>query len=328
MNVSPHVRAVQVPDDSPMHPQSTNIYLVGDNEVLSIDSGEAIDKFRWMLRGYLAAMEQTEIALAGITHHHSDHSGNLKEIREALGADVAVPENGVDLLKGRLPDRRRPNPPRRTDPSTSTRAFTSKSSPPPATASTRLCYYLEEDGVLFTGDTLLGVGTTTVRDLGDYRRSLQRLVDLPNLKVLCPGHGPLVYDARERLQTYINHRDMREEQIVDALRTGGPQSSWDIMLTLYRDLDTRLRSAADGNVRAHLVQLQQEGRISVTPGKKRKPNPAKAAKQKLKDRERRKVIRQAKRYEADERSGALAAQENPPTDQWARMPTYEITDSD
>jgi glyoxylase-like metal-dependent hydrolase (beta-lactamase superfamily II) len=327
MKVTSHVRAVQVPDDSPMHPQSTNIYLVGDNEVLSIDSGEAIDKFRWMLRGYLAAMEQTEIALAGITHHHWDHSGNLKEIREALGADVAVPENAIDLLKGRLPDSGvqtlRDGQSIDLDKGIHVQVLAT-----PGHSVDSLCYYLEEDGVLFTGDTLLGVGTTTVRDLGDYRRSLQRLVDLPNLKVLCPGHGPLVYDARERLRTYINHRNMREEQIIDTLRAGGPQSSWDIMLKLYRDLDTRLRSAADGNVRAHLVQLEEEGRISVTPGKKRKPNPAKAAKQKLKDGERRKVIRQAQRYEADDRRQSLAAQENPPTDQWSRQPTYEIKDSD
>jgi len=326
MKVSPHVRAVQVPDDSPMHPRSTNIYLVGDNEVLSIDSGEALDKYRWMLRGYLAAIEQTEIAIAAITHHHWDHSGNLKEIREALHAAIAVPENGVDLLAGRLPtsgvQTLRDGQIIDLDKAVHVQVLAT-----PGHSVDSLCYYLEEDGVLFTGDTLLGVGTTTVRDLGDYRRSLQRLVELPNLKVLCPGHGPLVHDARERLQTYIGHRDMREQQIIDALRAGGPLSSWDIMLSLYGDIDTRLRSAADGNVRAHLTQLQQEGRITVIPGKKRRPNPAKAAREKLKARDRHKVIRQAQRYEDDERQRALLAQENPPTDEWARPPAYRLSDS-
>src|SRR5207253_10517910 len=81
MQVSPSVRAVQVPDDNPMHPVFTSIYLIGKNgggEALTIDSGEAVDRYRWMLRGYLAATERAEIALAGITHFHLDHSGNLK----------------------------------------------------------------------------------------------------------------------------------------------------------------------------------------------------------------------------------------------------------
>ena len=103
MQVSPHVRAVQVPTDNPMNPQFTTIYLVGDNQSLTIDSGEALEKYRWMLRGYLAAVERTEIAIAAITHHHADHSGNLKWVRENYGADVAIPPNARPLLKGRLP---------------------------------------------------------------------------------------------------------------------------------------------------------------------------------------------------------------------------------
>ena len=55
MQVSPSVRAVQVPDDDPMHPQFTSIYIVGQDQVLTIDSGEALERYKWMLRGYLAA---------------------------------------------------------------------------------------------------------------------------------------------------------------------------------------------------------------------------------------------------------------------------------
>ena len=68
---------------------------------LTIDSGEAIDRYQWFLRGYLAAVEKEEIAIATITHHHSDHSGNLKWAKEFLKADVTIPANGRPLLKGR-----------------------------------------------------------------------------------------------------------------------------------------------------------------------------------------------------------------------------------
>src|SRR5881275_2396311 len=107
MQISPSVRAVQVPDENPMHPLFTSIYLVGKGgagEALTIDSGEAIDRYRWMLRGYLAATERAEIALAGITHHHLDHSGNLKWMRESLKAQVLLTDEGKPLLGDRLPE--------------------------------------------------------------------------------------------------------------------------------------------------------------------------------------------------------------------------------
>ena len=325
MRVSENVRAVQVPEEEPNRPRSTNIYVVGQSEVMSIDSGEGIDKFKWMIRGYLAAIEQTEIGIAGITHHHFDHSGNLKELREALRADIAVPADGVDLLKGRLPDEGvqtlRDGQVINLDSGVRIQIIAT-----PGHSVDSLCYYLEEDGVLFTGDTLLGVGTSTVRDLAAYRQSLDRLVSLPNLRILCPGHGPLVEDARERLQMYIEHRAMREQQILKILRERGPSSSWDIMMEMYQDIDKRLRRSADGNVRAHLSQLEAEGRLVTHFGKPRKPSAEKAKKEKAKSRERQKVIRQARKYEAEERKQTLYFQENPPTDQWSRMPKYELID--
>ena len=142
--------------------------------------------------------------------------------------------------------------------------------------------------------------------------------------MICPGHGPLVHDARERLQTYIDHRNMREEQILRVLRRGGPRTSWEIMLKLYPDIDKRLRAAADGNVRAHLEQLRGEGRIRVTPGRKRKPRADVVARRKAKERERRAVIRRAKRFEATQRRELWRRQEEPPTDTWTRQPTYAI----
>ena len=135
MQVSPNVRAVQVPDESPMRPQSTNIYLVGRDQVLTIDSGEALDRYRWMLRGYLAATEKAEIAIAAVTHHHADHSGNLKWTREIFDAEIAIPENGRPLLKGRLPRRASASSPTASS-SSSTAASACASSPPPVTPST------------------------------------------------------------------------------------------------------------------------------------------------------------------------------------------------
>ena len=306
-----------------MRPVSTNIYLVGRDQTLTIDSGEALDRYRWMLRGYLAAAEKAEIAIAAVTHHHADHSGNLKWAREVFGAEIAIPENGRPLLKGRLPAKGvrklADGQLLELDGGARLRVIAT-----PGHSVDSICYYLEEEGVLFTGDTMLGSTTTTISDLAAYRAALQRLVELPNLTVICPGHGPLVHDPRARLQSYIDHRNARETQILAALREGAPKTSWEIMLALYPEIDTRLRRAADGNVRTHLAQLEAEGRVLASAGKPRRPTARARAREAARRRERDRVIRRARRLEAAARRAGIRAQENPPADQWIEPPRYEL----
>ena len=331
MQVSDSVRMVPVPETEPMRPTQTNIYIVGQpgGQVLTIDSGEAIDKFWWMLRGYLAAIDQSEIGVAAISHHHFDHSGNLKNAHEHLQAEVAVPENGVELLSGRLPDK-------------DVRTFADGQEltldngvrvqiiGSPGHSVDSLCYYIEEDGVLFTGDTILGNTTTVVGDINSYMASLRRLLELPNIKVLCPGHGPLIRDtdeakARDRLEMYVAHRQMREDQILEQLQGGETKTSWQIMEAIYADtIDKRLRRAADGNVQAHLESLRLSGVIQANGGVKKAPNPLRSARSTVRKIKRSAQIRQAKEYERQDELHAVAAQESPPTDQWETPPTYQL----
>ncbi|MBK8561513.1 MBL fold metallo-hydrolase [Candidatus Amarobacter glycogenicus] len=302
MQISESVRAALVPDENPMHPDFTCIYLVGakGQQSLTIDSGEAIDRYQWFLRGYLAAVEKEEIGVATITHHHSDHSGNLKWAKEFLKADISIPANGRALLKGRLPakvDTLKDGDVIELDGGVRVQVMAT-----PGHSVDSLCYYIEEEGVLFTGDTLLGSSTTTVWELASYRKSLERLLALPNLKVICPGHGKIVHDPRERLQMYVNHRNMRENQILKVLEGGGAVSSWDIMLQLYPDIHKQLRRAADSNVRSHLKQLADDGRIKVYEGKPRRARPAAARERDVEHvRQRDLVIKQAKKFDTEKR---------------------------
>ncbi|MSQ35883.1 MAG: MBL fold metallo-hydrolase [Dehalococcoidia bacterium] len=324
MQISPSVRAVQVPDESPMHPMYTNIYLVGRDQVLTVDSGEALDHYRWMLRGYLAATEHAEIALAAITHHHSDHSGNLKWASEVLKAEVAVHNTAVPLLRGKLPARDKVRLLATDEVIDMGGGVRPRVLFSPGHSVDSVVYYLEDEGVLFTGDTLLGSSTTTVNALGPYRRSLKMLVALPNLKVICPGHGAIVNDPRERLQGLIAHRDMRERQILELLDDRRPRTPWEIMLAVYPQLDTRLRRAATGNVEAHLRDLAEQGRVLTHPGKASRPNPLKRAREVEHAKQVQRTLRAAKALEAKEKREQLRLQETPPTAQWAVQPTYEI----
>ena len=103
MQVSPSVRAVQVPETNPMHPQFTTIYLVGRGQVLTIDSGDDEERYRWMLRGYLAATEKAEIGQAALTHFHFDHSSNIRWLCDEFGAQAYVSRETAARLDGRLP---------------------------------------------------------------------------------------------------------------------------------------------------------------------------------------------------------------------------------
>jgi len=187
-----------------------------------------------------------------------------------------------------------------------------------------VCYYLEDEGVLFSGDTMLGSTPTTVADLFDYMASLERIRSLPNLKVICPGHGPLIEDPREYIDEYIRHRNEREQQILAVLSEGGEMTSWDIMLKIYTDIDQRLRRAADGNVRTHLRKLEKEGRIKTYAGVPRERSPEEIKKAEEEEHERLEVIRRAEEYKEQARRRALFLQENPPLDQWETPPRYEL----
>ena len=96
------------------------------------------------------------------------------------------------------------------------------------------------------------------------------------------------------------------------------------MLKLYPDVDKRLRRAADNNVRAHLRQLEDEGRLKVYAGKPRHPNTARATRDVEHAKFRQEIIKKAKKFEAEQRRAEIRAQENPPSAEWATAPRYEL----
>ena len=153
------------------------------------------------------------------------------------------------------------------------------------------------------------------RGLGDvYKRQVSGRI----------AHHQARHD-RER-QSYIDHRNLRERQIIEVLEGGGAISSWDIMLQLYPHIDKRLHRAADNNVRSHLTQLEHEGSVKVYAGKPRRPKSAEKVQADIEHvRRRETVIKQAKRFEAEQRRAEIRAQENPPSAEWIEPPRYEIT---
>jgi glyoxylase-like metal-dependent hydrolase (beta-lactamase superfamily II) len=115
----------------------------------------------------------------------------------------------------------------------------------------------------FTGDTVLGTGSVFIApgegSLAAYLRSLERLREL-DLEVLCPGHGPYVWEPRAKLDEYIAHRLDRERRLLEAL-AAGRRSKDELLDAAWPDAPAHLRPAAALSLAAHLEKLEAEGRL-------------------------------------------------------------------
>jgi glyoxylase-like metal-dependent hydrolase (beta-lactamase superfamily II) len=115
------------------------------------------------------------------------------------------------------------------------------------------------DGQVLTGDTILGRGTTVLHDLGDYLRSLRKLVELPPGTLGLPGHGPELPDLPATAREYLAHREQRLDQVRSALQTlGADATPRQVVEVVYADVDRALWAPAELSVQAQLDYLRSE----------------------------------------------------------------------
>jgi glyoxylase-like metal-dependent hydrolase (beta-lactamase superfamily II) len=134
----------------------------------------------------------------------------------------------------------------------------------PGHAADHVAFYEEASGALFTGDAVLGRGTTVVNppdgDLAAYLRSLARMQGLAP-RTIYPGHGPTVFDGPGKLTEYVEHRAMRERQVLDAILAGQARIE-DMVPVIYAEYPVELHELAARQVLAQLTKLEREGRVA------------------------------------------------------------------
>ena len=134
----------------------------------------------------------------------------------------------------------------------------------PGHSGDHLCFWLADDRVLFTGDLILGRGSSMVTypegDVAAYLRSLDRVAAL-NPRILFPGHWDPVEDAMGQIAEYRLHRTEREGQVLAEVRRGGGTAR-ELTRRVYGDLDDQLMVAAEMTLRAHLRKLVDDGAVS------------------------------------------------------------------
>ena len=135
----------------------------------------------------------------------------------------------------------------------------------PGHTSNHMCYALEEERVLFTGDHVMGWSTTVVSppdgDMRAYIDSLRKVIGRRDVS-LWPTHGAPVTDPQPFLEAFLGHRLEREAQVLNAVRSG--TTTIDAMVkVLYADVREELHKAAGRSVLAHLVKLVDDGAVTV-----------------------------------------------------------------
>jgi glyoxylase-like metal-dependent hydrolase (beta-lactamase superfamily II) len=263
--LSPLVRRIVAPNPGPFTGPGTNTYLVGIDEVAVIDPGPD-DKGH--VDTIVGASMKERVRWVVLTHTHPDHAPATARLVKATGAEVVAFAKRDKDGSGIVPDRLVGD----GDTIEGTE-FGLDVLHTPGHAPNHLCFFLEEERMLFTGDTVLE-GTWSVvnpargGDMTRYLASLERLKKL-RLRWLAPGHGDAIIEPKARIDEYLKHRKQRERQILQHLQKHGETRVKDLVATLYgsQDLPEPLVEAAGWQVFAHLLKLKADGKVVGTTAK-------------------------------------------------------------
>jgi glyoxylase-like metal-dependent hydrolase (beta-lactamase superfamily II) len=256
---SSRARCILAPNPSLMTLDGTNTWLIaepGSATAIVVDPGPDDEGHLQRIRA-IAAERGQRIADIVLTHRHPDHSAGAPRLAELTGAPVRAvdPDHRLGsegLTAGEVLD----------SAGCELRVITT-----PGHTSDSVSLAIPTDGVVLTGDTVLGRGTAVIADDGslrDYLDSLRRLraiAESTDLRQLLPGHGPLLTDPAGVLDFYLAHRAERLDEVRAALAAGDTDPPA-VVARVYVDVDKALWPFAESSVRAQLRYLSDLGELS------------------------------------------------------------------
>jgi glyoxylase-like metal-dependent hydrolase (beta-lactamase superfamily II)/8-oxo-dGTP pyrophosphatase MutT (NUDIX family) len=257
--ISDQVRRITASNPGFMTGPGTNTYLLGaGDDIAVIDPGpadpahvqilleEAKGRIRWILA----------------THTHHDHSPAAALLKARTGAEVlGMPPPQRDRQDQSFrPDKVLAHGDRVVVAGCALRVIHT-----PGHASNQVCYLLEDEKLLFTGDHIMQGSTVVINppdgDMTAYMESL-RLLQHEDLAYLAPGHGFLMDKTQEMVERLLIHRMERENKAFAALRRLGPARIDELLPAVYDDVPSRMHPVAARSLLAHLLKLAAEGRAT------------------------------------------------------------------
>jgi glyoxylase-like metal-dependent hydrolase (beta-lactamase superfamily II) len=237
------VTRVIAPNPGPYTGPGTNTWIIDAGPVVAvIDPGPDDDAHLANLNRRLAGRT---VGVVLVTHSHPDHLPLAERFAKPHRASVRrYPEldDGDVVRVGNL---------------NVTALYT------PGHSADHLAFLLLDDGAIFTGDLILGQGSSMVTypegDVAAYLRSLDRLAAL-RPRMLFPGHWDPVDDAMGKIDEYRRHRLEREKQVLDEVHRG-PGTAAELTGRVYGQLDEPLMRAAEMTLRAHMRKLVDDGEV-------------------------------------------------------------------
>jgi glyoxylase-like metal-dependent hydrolase (beta-lactamase superfamily II) len=256
--IAPGVRRLVARNPGFMTGPGTNTYLVGLERCAVIDPGP--DDSVHVERILVAAAGRLSTIM--VTHTHPDHSPAVAALAQASGAEVL---GSPAPLHGRQDASFAPTRILADGDTVQIGSLAVRVLHTPGHASNHLCFLLERDGLLFSGDHLMQGSTVVIGppdgDMKEYLQSLGRLQREP-VRSIAPGHGLVIEDAQAEIARVIAHRLQREAKVVERLRRAGRASVDTLVVSVYDDVDPRLHPVAKSSLFAHLLKLEADGRAA------------------------------------------------------------------
>ena len=253
-------------------PTTSVFYVQGQERGAFIDSGfPDEERTRPLVEYWRESLSAAATGWVLVSHRHYEHSGGVKILKGATGARIGAGGGDVAAINAQFDG----GDSAVDDSLAGGEVFDLGGrrirviATPGHTAGT-VCFFLEDEGILFTGDHIMGRGTVVIRSdeggsMAQHIYSLRKLLDL-DLKLILSGHGPAILEPRAKIQEVVQHRMEREEQILGLLQEG--VSGVDaLMARAYGDVTDRLAFLARHQVVAHLKKLEEEGRaVAIEEG--------------------------------------------------------------